>query len=233
MSSAPIRSFSAGPGVVNVVSSTLTDGDFNLERLGVPEVRERCQALVALPWTLAAERHGVEVVEVEHPGGGFGSVGDIVATSLRGAVVGVWVGDCAPVMLWSGAGRVVAAHAGWRGIARGVLDRALESLVGRDGPAGRDLGAYIGPCIGPCCYRFGDRDLERVALGAQVSVDQIAALDSDGHRALDVRRAVRAVLDRWGVEVSLDERCTGCDPSLFSHRRRSDVERQVVGVWRA
>ena len=233
---------------MSVVVSTRDDGDFNLEANPHPIVLQRCRGLIDRPWTLLSERHGVQAVEIAEPGAGFGAVGDIVTTALTETVVGVWVGDCAPVALWSDAGRIAAVHAGWRGLVAGVLDRAVETLAGPAGPgrveSGRvesgparggdgDLYAFVGPTIGPCCYEFGETDLAQVAAAVGATHEQIARVETDGALSLDVVAAVRAALERRGVSVSADGRCTGCDLDLYSHRRRSESGRHVLGVWRS
>lgn len=212
------------------------DGDFNLETNPHPIVLERCHGLIDRPWTLLSERHGIEAVDIAEPGGCFGAVGDIVCTGLADAVVGVWVGDCAPVALWTDTGRIAAVHAGWRGLAAGVLDRAVEVLVGDDdrvGPGAGQLYGFIGPTIGPCCYEFGGTDLARVAAAVGATCDQIAGVDIDGAVSLDVVAAVGVALERSGVVVVSDGRCTGCDLDFHSYRRRGESGRQVLGVWRS
>ena len=230
--SAPIRHWSTPAGPIHVVVSNRHDGDFNLERAPHHDVQQRCRELIDLPWTLLAECHGVGAVDIAEPGGDFGATGDIVTTSLLDAVVGVWVGDCAPVAVWSQTGRIAAVHAGWRGIAAGVLDRAVEA-IGADGT--RDsagLQAFVGPTIGPCCYEFGATDLLGIADAVGGTVDQIAAVDSNDRMSLDVVAAVRLALGRLGVAVEVDGRCTGCDLDFFSYRRRRESSRHVLGVWR-
>lgn len=215
-----------------MVVSSREDGDFNLETYPHRVVQQRCRGLVDLPWTLLSECHGVDAVDVVGSGECFGAAGDIATTSLVDTVVGVWVGDCAPVALWSRTGRIGAVHAGWRGIVAGVLDRAVEAVVA-DGPdAPGDLHAFVGPTIGPCCYEFGAAELVGVAEAVGGSADRIAALDSNDRMSLDVVAAVRIALGRLGVAVEVDGRCTGCDEDLFSYRRRRESGRHVLGVWR-
>jgi YfiH family protein len=230
--SAPIRSWSTPAGQVRVAVSSRDDGDFNLETTTHHVVQQRCRRLVDLPWTLLAESHGVDALDIVEPGGCFGAAGDIVTTSLTDTVVGVWVGDCAPIAVWNQTGRIGAVHAGWRGIVAGVLDRAVDAVVADGSDAAEGLQAFVGPTIGPCCYEFGATDLIGVAQAVGGSVDQIAAVDSNDRVSLDVVAAVRIALGRLGVAVVVDGRCTGCDEDLFSYRRRRESARHVIGVWR-
>lgn len=217
-------------GPVYVEFSDRPAGDFNLERCDRDELLERCRRFVDLPWTLIREEHGIGIVEVTEPGEGFGSGGDVIVTSSAEAVIGIWAADCAPVALIADTGRIVVAHAGWRGIAGGVIAVALAALEGT-GP----ITAVIGPLIGACCYEFGAEDIEKVAAGAGVEVDEIRSTDHRGRPALDVMRALELMLLAAGVapeRILVDGRCTGCSPELYSHRRRREDGRHVMAVWR-
>lgn len=238
-------------GSVHVVVTDRADGSFHRDLVPPEELERRRRAVVALPWVLLDEVHGTDVVELdradrrEHVDG---ARGDVLATSLPDHVVGVWVGDCAPVVLVRGDGRIVVAHAGWRGLAAGVLDAAVRSLL--DAPPvqvedqretdlvdATDVDepgavAVLGPCIGPCCYEFGVEDLDRVADELGVPITDVVGRDRHGRPALDVPRAVRAVLTRHGIPLRDLAVCTGCDERFYSHRVRRDTGRHVVAAWR-
>jgi len=138
----------------------------------------------------------------------------------------VLAADCVPVGL-IGPGAVAAAHAGWRGLAAGVIERSLVALH-RLG--GRQVAAWLGPCIRSCCYEFGAEDLAawRARLGGTV-----VGRTAWGSDALDVPAAVAEVLRIAGVTRLTDAApCTGCDPDYWSHRRRAEPERQGLVAWR-
>jgi polyphenol oxidase len=213
-------------GTARVVVSTRHHGDFHPQRVPRADLHRRRRELVDLPWTMLDERHGIDVVEVETPGAGDGHTGDVLVTSLTSTVLGVWVGDCAPVVLVSERA-MVAVHAGWRGLAAGVIDVAAAAL----GPAATAR-AFLGPCIGPCCYEFGRADLASVAHGVRVSEGSIAGTTTWGTLSLDVPAAVSAACARHGIPLDRSVDCTGCDARYFSHRRRSDLERHVVAAWK-
>jgi polyphenol oxidase len=191
------------------------------------DLRRRRRELVDLPWTMLDQQHGTEVVEVDAPGERDGRVGDVLVTSLSSTVLGVWAGDCAPVVLVSDSA-TVAVHAGWRGLAAGVIDVAVTAL----GPATTPARAFLGPCIGPCCYEFDPADLVSVAGGVAVSEQELTATTTWGTSSLDVPAAVSGALARHGIPLDRSAECTGCDPRYFSHRRRNDLERHVVAVWK-
>jgi copper oxidase (laccase) domain-containing protein len=211
---------------VRIVVSTRADGDFHLDAdpLALAAARAR---LVGLPWTQPDEVHGTHVLLVDRPGHHDGAVGDVAVTDCAGAVLGIWVGDCAPVALVSAGGRIAGVHAGWRGLAAGVLAVAVAAV--RRAPD-EPVQAVLGPCIHPCCYEFGATDLAAVerAVGGPA-----AGTTSTGLLALDVPAAVRAGLAVAGVALDDRSTCTGCHGDRwFSHRRRAERGRQVMAIWR-
>lgn len=215
----------SGGGGVTVRCSTVADGDFHRTRVPLDELEARRGTFVDLPWTMLGHDHGVGVRHVGRPGEHDGSPGDIAVTSLDGVVLGCWVGDCAPVVLIGDRRAIATAHAGWRGLAAGVLDIAAAALA-------EPLRAVVvGPTIGPCCYEFGGDDLAVVAAGLDVGVGTIAGRTSSGSVALDVLAGIGAIAARWSVPLIRLGGCTGCSYPGFSHRVRHDVGRHVVAVW--
>ncbi len=152
----------------------------------------------------------------------------IVSDAVLSRPMGVWAADCAPIALFGAGGTVVGAHAGWRGLAAGVVDVAAGVLSLRDEPV---VAAVVGPMIHAECYAFGAPDLEAVAAGVGVEANTITSVTSDGRAALDVPAAVEAALARHGVRLNVFGECTGCDPRWFSHRVRTDTERHVLVAW--
>jgi len=135
--------------------------------------------------------------------------------------------DCAPVALASREGVVGVAHAGWRGLLGGVLERAVAAM--RALGAG-EIEAVLGPCIRPPCYEFGADDLDRVA--ARLG-DGVRGRTASGAPALDLPAGVGAALERAGVDDLRDVGlCTACTPGYFSHRARGDRGRQALALWR-
>lgn len=178
-------------------------------------------------WTRLNQQHGAVVVTAEAPGAADGADADAAVTTTGGAVLAVRTADCAPVALVAAEGVVAVAHAGWRGLAAGVIE-AAAAAVRRLG--GRELTAYVGPCIHPGCYEFGRRPLGDLArrLGPQV-----AAQTAWGTPALDIPAAVRAALGLSGIDRVIEAGlCTSCDPeSWYSHRARAETSRHVLAAW--
>jgi polyphenol oxidase len=138
-------------------------------------------------------------------------------TDLLGVGLLVQVADCLPVALAT-TDRVAMVHCGWRGLAGGIVARAVAEL---DSPPA----AVVGPGIGRCCFEVGPEVLAQFA-----DVEGVA----DG-RMLDLRAVAEARLRAAGVErVEHVDLCTSCRADLFfSHRRDDGVTGRQCGiVWR-
>ena len=152
--------------------------------------------------------------------------GDVVVSG--GSPVAIWAADCVMVVLASRSGMLVAVHAGWQGLAAGVLDVAIDAAGGARAIAA----VVVGPLIRPECYEFGSDDLVRVASGVHASPDDIRATSAAGTPALDVPAALAAAFAHHGVSIDADVPCTGCDDRWYSHRVRGDRGRHaMIGWW--
>jgi YfiH family protein len=145
------------------------------------------------------------------------------ATAMPGVAPMVMTADCLPVGV-AGAGAVAMLHAGWRGLAGGILAEGVAAM--RELGAEGSLAAAIGPGAGPCCYEVGEE-----VHAAFTDQD----LDIRRGRNLDLKAIAREQLRRAGVEVVHDVGlCTICgDPTLlFSHRRDGGITGRQAGlVW--
>ena len=176
---------------------------------------------VAMVWQV----HAADLAEWTEPprAGGYAVPGaplrqvDGHLTDLPGVGLLILGADCLPVAL-AGQDRVGMLHCGWRGLAAGIVERAVARFA--DPPA-----AAIGPGIGRCCYEVGPEvraafdDLDGVASG----------------RMLDLPGVARARLEASGVSrIEHVDLCTSCRSDLFfSHRRdRGVTGRQGGLVWR-
>lgn len=172
------------------------------------------------------QRHGVGVVHADTAKCSDRLVvGDVIVVDRPDLAIAIWAADCAAVFFLGAGGRVVGAHAGWRGLAAGVIDVALDAL---DDTVER---AIVGPTIHPCCYEFGRVELDLVAGGIGASASTIAGHTTAGRLALDVPRAVSTACTRRNIEVAEIGDCTGCSPQYFSHRR-GDRQRHATVAWR-
>jgi YfiH family protein len=154
--------------------------------------------------------------------------GDALFTEEGGLALSVATADCVPVLV-AGPRGLAAIHAGWRGIAGGVVAAALEKLQGRPG----EWTAWVGPAIGVCCYEVGDEVAQRVVAATDPGV---AVPGPAGRPHLDLPRAVRHQLASAGMgEVIVLPRCTRCDEmTLWSYRREGKkAGRNLAFIWRA
>jgi polyphenol oxidase len=184
--------------------------------------RERALALTGCEELLHGRQvHGADVVR---DGAGDVADADGQATARPGVATAVLTADCLPVALAT-PGAVAMVHAGWKGLACGVLEegvRAVRELDGRDdGP----LVAAIGPAARGCCYEVGDE--VREALGHD---------PAGAHATIDLAHHAAELLFGCDADAVLDcGLCTMCtDPSLFfSHRRDGPrTGRQGGLAWR-
>jgi YfiH family protein len=125
----------------------------------------------------------------------------------------VFVADCLPVALYGPDGLAIV-HAGWRGLAGGILAAGAEAVGATR--------AAIGPGIGPCCYEVGGE-----VLSAFAGLGDVA----EG-RMLDLPEVARRLLAAAGVEqVESAGLCTSCEPELFfSHRRDAGRTGRQAGI---
>jgi YfiH family protein len=135
-------------------------------------------------------------------------------TAERSLALLVLVADCFPVALSDGR-RAAMLHCGWRPLAGGIVEKAVERF---DAPPT----AAVGPGIGGCCYEVGPEVIERFE-------HEPGAADG---RMLDLRRVIDARLAAAGVtEVEHLDRCTSCHPDLyFSHRRDDGLTGRQAGL---
>ncbi|MFM7064103.1 MAG: laccase domain-containing protein, partial [Actinomycetes bacterium] len=143
------RHVESRPGLPSVylTFSGASDGDLAVDAPAA-ELDERRQSVLPGGWTWLRQVHGPDVVRVDEPGQHAGAHADAAVTKVEGAVLAVQTADCAGVLLVGTGDSVVvgAAHAGWRGLADGLLQATVAAL--------RESGAakvewLLGPCIGP------------------------------------------------------------------------------------
>jgi hypothetical protein len=159
---------------------------------------------------------------------------DAAYTDSPGRVCAVLTADCLPVLLCDRAGtRVAAVHAGWRGLAAGVLEASVAALVASGAAAG-DLLAWLGPAIGPQAYEVGV-EVRNAFLAADPEAEAVFRNGRPGHWWLDLYAAARARLAHVGVTAVWGGHCcTYSDPQhFFSHRREARTGRQASLIWLA
>ena len=181
--------------------------------------------VAGLPWATLRQVHSARVLRADHARLGQGppealpplGEGDALVTAEPGILLAVLVADCAPVLLADpAAGAVAAVHAGWRGLAAGVVEAAVEALAALGADPAATVG-LVGPAVGGCCYEVGE-DV-RATVGARCPA--ALATTRAGRPALDPALGAAEALARAGVgEVRVAGECTFDHPGRhFSHRR--------------
>jgi YfiH family protein len=187
--------------------------------------------------------HGPHVVRLRPPDASAGvepvAEADAAWTDEPGLACAVLVADCLPVLFADRRGRAVAAaHAGWRGLAGGVLEATLVALDEGADVAPGDLVAWIGPGISAAHFEVGDDVLAAFGRSA-LAHDQphfawSPRADGTPRWRADLPALARERLHAAGVrEVAVDGRCTAADASaFFSFRRDGATGRMAAAVWR-
>jgi YfiH family protein len=183
--------------------------------------------------------HGIAVVDAAsvQPGAPV-RVADASIATAPGVVCAVLTADCLPVLFADLAGTVVgAAHAGWRGLAAGVLGETVGAM--RAAGAG-DITAWLGPAIGPTRFEVGPDVLEAFLAGAaspqaqqQVKAAFAPYEGRPGKYLADMNALARSMLARDGVtRVWGGEHCTASERDRFySYRRDGVTGRQASLIW--
>ena len=242
------------PATVRALSTLRTGGvskppfaSFNLgghvgdDATAVAENRRALREAAGLPaepvWL--AQVHGTHVMELDSPApaglaGPATGPADAAVTRQPGRICAILTADCLPVLLANDAGdRVGAAHAGWRGLAAGVIEAAVTAL----GAPPRQLLAWLGPAIGPRHFEVGAEVREeflRCAGASDIAADDAAFVpNARGRYLADLYALARRRLLRLGVErIYGGGECTYTDDAkYYSHRRDGRTGRQATLIW--
>lgn len=166
-----------------------------------------------------------------------GGTADACTTVASGIACTIMVADCLPVLFTDGRGRrVAAAHAGWRGLAAGVLEEAVGAFAPEAGP--EELMAWLGPCIGPEAFEVGDEVRVAFEAAAPETARCFKPGTAPGKWLADLAGLARQRLQAAGV-VQLHGNdgsaawCTVNNPlRFFSHRRDRVSGRFAACIWR-
>jgi YfiH family protein len=184
--------------------------------------------------------HGIAVADLDAmPAGAAEPVADAAVTTRRGTVAVVRTADCLPVLLAAADARAVAvAHAGWRGLAAGVLEASIAALRARIAP-GTALLAWLGPAIGPGHFEVGG-EVRDTFLAADAGAAGAFTRGRADRWMCDLYLLARRRLEAQGVTAVYGGGfCTYADESRF-HSHRRDVQhrgldatgRMASLIWR-
>jgi polyphenol oxidase len=197
----------------------------------VRENRSRLRTALTLPaepvWL--KQVHGVAVVDAAQ--GGVEPEADGAFAAQPGTVCAVLTADCLPVLLCNRAGTKVAAlHAGWRGLAGGVIEAGVEALS----VPGSELLAWLGPAIGPEVFEVGP-EVRAAFVQDDAQAAQAFRAAREGKYLADIYLLARLRLQRLGVTaVYGGGLCTVTDSARFySYRRDGATGRMASLIWLA
>jgi len=182
-----------------------------------------------------AQVHGIDVVDAAAVGA-VAPVADASIASRADAVCAVMTADCLPVLFADMNGTVVGgAHAGWRGLAAGVLGATVQAM--RAAGAG-EITAWLGPAIGPTAFEVGEDVRAAFLVAISSAPDEVAAAFASypgraGKYLADMHALARLMLRDAGVtRVWGGEHCTVTEADLFySYRRDGVTGRQASLIW--
>lgn len=201
----------------------------------VAENRARLQALLPGRPAWISQVHGNGVVDAATVGADQPvRVGDASIATGRGVVCAILTADCLPVLFADQDGRVVgAAHAGWRGLAGGVLRETVRAM--RAAGAG-EITAWMGPAIGPMAFEVGQDVFDSFAQalpGVDIGFAFRRHPDQASKYLADMFALARLMLERDGVtNIAGGIHCTATERDRFySYRRDGVTGRQASLIW--
>lgn len=171
--------------------------------------------------------HGVQVADVltaKHH-----AEADAIISTQANEVCAVLTADCLPLLFCNrSATKVAAAHAGWRGLANGVIEATVDTLQ----EAPEDLMVWLGPAIGPDCFEVGQDVFDAFTAKDKIASRAFTRTDAN-HYLADIYQLARIRLNKLGIEqVYGGGLCTYSDEKRFySFRRNSITGRMASLVW--
>ena len=214
-------------GVSEAPFDSLNLGDHVDDRPeAVAENRRRLTDHFSIKPAWLQQVHGIAVAQADP---GLVATADASWTATPGIACAAMTADCLPALFCDRAGtRVAAAHAGWRGLAAGVLEATLDTL---DVPA-EDVLVWLGPAIGPKAFEVGPEVREVFINQLPEAAEAFVPSDNAGRFMADIYMLARLRLAERGVTAVYGGGfCTVTDPRFFSYRRASRTGRFASLVW--
>ena len=185
---------------------------------------------------LARQVHGDRVMAVTAADRGLGIIDDRqdyeadgLITDVPGVCLTVFTADCVPVLLYDPVRRVVAAvHAGWRGSANGIVERAVEKMTDHYGCDPRTILAAIGPSISGCCFETDEDVPNALSQALGTGALRYIRMTGDGKFHVDLKGCNALRLERAGLteeHIAVSDLCTMCEHERFWSHRYTGGER--------
>ena len=198
-------------------------GDRVLIELGIEHGFGQIGSLAPRGTVFPIQVHGVAVFEASQDRDAAAPHADAVCTARTGLSVGIVTADCVPILVATRDGQAVGAiHAGWRGLAAGVIEAGLgwfRETVGQS-----SLVAAVGPAARGCCYEVDEPVRQGLARRYLPGLEETLVPGRHGRYQLDLPRLATWVLTENGVDrrqIGVEHRvCTICNPEQFESFRR-------------
>ncbi len=216
----------------------VSDGDYASMNLGVSSgddpqrvAANRARVRAALPGDprFLRQVHGIEVADLDTAGPDT-LTADAATTGTPGRVALVLTADCMPLFFCDNRGtRVAVAHAGWRGMAAGVIESTLAAMA----VAPEEVHAWMGPAIGPDAFEVGAEVRAAFMTADPAAANAFVPPGKPGKYLADLYALARQRLERAGVRhVSGGGFCTYHEPErFFSYRRAAKSGRMGAFIW--
>ena len=192
----------------------------------VAENRRRLTERFSIQPAWLQQVHGIAVA---HADPGLVATADASWSATPGIACTVMTADCLPALFCDRAGtRVAAAHAGWRGLAAGVLEATLDSLA----VPPEDVLVWLGPAIGPQAFEVGPEVREAFVQQLPETAKAFVPSQNAGKFMADIYELARLRLAACGVTAVYGGGfCTVSDPRFFSYRRSPRTGRFASLIW--
>ncbi|WP_158934489.1 peptidoglycan editing factor PgeF [Burkholderia sp. S171] len=213
----------------------------------VMENRRRVVELTGAPVAWLEQVHGAQVEDagavIDRCVGSPATVvkADAAVTDRAGVVCVVMIADCLPVLFCDAAGRAVgAAHAGWRGLAAGIVEQTAQRVAHLAGAQTSTLHAWLGPAIGPAAFEVGEDVLDAFAAAADpascnATIAAFAKREEKHKYLANLYTLARLRLQRAGVTTENIHGGTFCtvtdEDRFYSYRRDRTTGRMAAMIW--
>lgn len=223
------------PAQVRALSTTRngvhgSTADFSTRSGGAASAHDALRGVCYREPVWLAQVHGTMVCDADNVGKGIPTA-DAAVSRSTGTACAILTADCLPVLFSDRSGKAVgAAHAGWRGLAAGVLEATVDAM--RTAPS--DLLVWLGPAIGPQSFQVG-RDVFESFCGDDSGAAECFAAERDGKWRADLYGLARRRLARLGVSAIFGGgRCTYTERNFFYSYRRGGEDasaRMATLIW--
>ena len=244
VSEPPYGRWTAGAEQAGGLNLGLHTGD---DPVAVVANRARLLSLASARAAWLEQVHGNEVVLADDvlaaaANGAAPTRADASVTTTPGVGCLVMVADCMPVLLCDEAGRAVgAAHAGWRGLASGIIEKTAQRVADLVGTRLENVCAYLGPAIGPGAFEVGADVRDAFMTEARADERDLVARafvdhpSTPGKSLADLYALARVRLARLGIaRIEGGGACTVTDRERFySYRRDRVTGRMAAMIWLA